>query len=563
MLLKRLDEFHHRIKSELPPPYHKQHEIHWIIDITSTGKFKGFTETTGDDGSHLEEPIPYFRRSGANPPPYLVVDKPPYVLDVGLDKFSDEKANRRHKSYIEMIESCAESCPTPEVQAVLSFLNEHREKAIAQLPEGLDPDDWITFRVNGQLVHRLEEVGEFWKEHEISRAAEKSKLEAQCIVCGKVHPIADRHPVEIQIGRDRTQLVTANENAYESYGLEASAIAPICNPCSLKYGLALRYLFNSDKHSRSIANVNVAFWTKEPADFNFLQMLSEPDPDEVARLIESPWYSTESPSIKANDFYALVVTSNQSRLIIRDWLEVTVSRIQKSISKYFKLQKLVDNYGREGSPCGLYSLASSLVRDFRNLSPRVVPALLNCALKDNPLPRWLLHQAVKRAHADTDNRMTYPRAVLMKMVLNSKILTGKEEKMTPKLDPKNDNSAYLCGRLLSVLEEIQQAAVPSANTTIVDRFYGTASSAPASVFGNLMRKCQNHLGKLRNTKKGAYYALQSQLEEVYSGLSEFPKILNIEEQGLFAIGYYHQRAASRAEARKRAKEKEESEATTT
>lgn len=562
MLLQRLDELHDRIKSELPPPYHKQHEIHWIIDIGSTGKFKGFTETTGDNGSHLEEPIPYFRRSGANPPPYLIVDKPPYVLGVGLEKFTDKKANKRNKSYVEMIKSCAASCGRAEVKAVLSFLcNKHKEEAINHLPEKMNPDDWITFRVNDQLVHRLDEVSNFWKDHEINRAAEKSKLKAQCIICGKERPIADRHPVEIQIGRDRTQLVTANENAYESYGLKASAIAPICNPCSLNYGLALRYLFNSDKHSRSIANVNVAFWTKEPAGFNFLQMLSDPDPDEVARLIESPWHSVQPPSAETNDFYALIATSNQSRLIIRDWLEITVSRIQDNISTYFKLQELVDHSGREGNPCGLFSLASSLVRDFRNLSPRVIPAFLNFALKGQPLPRWLMYQAIKRAHVDVDNRMTYPRAVLMKMVLNSQILTEKEGKMTPKLDPKNDNPAYLCGRLLGVLEDIQRAAVPSANTTIVDRFYGTASSAPASVFGNLMRNCQNHLSKLRNTKKGAYFALQNQLEEVYSGLSKFPRTLNMEEQGLFAMGYYHQRAASRAEARKRAKEKEEIETT--
>ncbi|MDY6893488.1 MAG: type I-C CRISPR-associated protein Cas8c/Csd1, partial [Chloroflexota bacterium] len=105
-----------------------------------------------------------------------------------------------------------------------------------------------------------------------------------------------------------------------------------------------------------------------------------------------------------------------------------------------------------------------------------------------------------------------------------------------------------CGRLLAVLESIQEeAAKPrKINSTIVDRFYGTASSAPASVFGHLLRGVQAHLGKLRKEKYGSYIALEKRLEEVQSGLSNFPKTLTMEQQGLFALGYYHQRAADRA-----------------
>lgn len=117
-----------------------------------------------------------------------------------------------------------------------------------------------------------------------------------------------------------------------------------------------------------------------------------------------------------------------------------------------------------------------------------------------------------------------------------------------KLDPDNRHPAYLCGKLLAVLESVQEeAAKPrQLNSTIVDRFYGTASSAPASVFGHLLRGAQAHLGKLRREKPGTYTALEKRLEEIQSGLSTFPKTLTLEQQGLFALGYYHQRAAKRA-----------------
>jgi len=33
------------------------------------------------------------------------------------------------------------------------------------------------------------------------------------------------------------------------------------------------------------------------------------------------------------------------------------------------------------------------------------------------------------------------------------------------------------------------------------------------------------------------------IEDIMSGLSEFPAHLNLDDQGMFAIGYYHQRQA--------------------
>ena len=114
------------------------------------------------------------------------------------------------------------------------------------------------------------------------------------------------------------------------------------------------------------------------------------------------------------------------------------------------------------------------------------------------------------------------------------------------LDSENRHPGYLCGRLLAVLEAVQRAAIPGANTTITDRFFGAASTAPASVFGRLLRGAQAHLSKLRKERRGTYEALERKLEEVQAGLNAFPKILSLEQQGFFSLGYYHQRAADRA-----------------
>src|SRR5262249_55647006 len=117
------------------------------------------------------------------------------------------------------------------------------------------------------------------------------------------------------------------------------------------------------------------------------------------------------------------------------------------------------------------------------------------------------------------------------------------------LNLTNQDSAYLCGRLLAILEAVQRAAIPGVNATITDRFFGSASTAPASVFPRLLRGAQAHLSKLRNERPGTCEALKRMLEEVQVGLAAFPKTLTLEQQGFFSLGYYHQCAADRAAAR--------------
>ena len=116
------------------------------------------------------------------------------------------------------------------------------------------------------------------------------------------------------------------------------------------------------------------------------------------------------------------------------------------------------------------------------------------------------------------------------------------------LDPNRQEPAYLCGRLFAELEQVQKLAI-NPKATIVDRYFGTASSAPATVFGTLLRGAQAHLGKLRKTREGAFYGLQERIEEILKGLPAFPKTLALKEQALFSLGYYHQRAADRAAAK--------------
>ena len=251
--------------------------------------------------------------------------------------------------------------------------------------------------------------------------------------------------------------------------------------------------------------------------------------------------------IDSTPFYATAFSASGGRVAVRDWLDTTVEEVRRHLARYFALQAIVEWDGAAGRPYGLYALSAATVRDVnRELPPNVPKSLLHMALKGGPLPLWLLSQAVKRNRAE--QRITRNRAALIKMVLLSQQPDLPQEDVMVKLDPENQDPAYLCGRLLAILEAVQHAAIPEAGATITDRFFGTASSAPASVFGRLIRGSQAHLAKLRKERRGTYEALQKRLEEIQVGLPTFPKTLTLQQQGLFGLGYYHQRAADRAAA---------------
>lgn len=107
------------------------------------------------------------------------------------------------------------------------------------------------------------------------------------------------------------------------------------------------------------------------------------------------------------------------------------------------------------------------------------------------------------------------------------------------LDTGNTNIGYRLGRLFATLEKIQEEASPGINATIRDRFYGAASGTPVAAFPHLMKLKNHHLAKLEN--RGRAVNLEKIITEIMVGINDFPTHLSLQDQGRFAVGYYHQR----------------------
>lgn len=106
------------------------------------------------------------------------------------------------------------------------------------------------------------------------------------------------------------------------------------------------------------------------------------------------------------------------------------------------------------------------------------------------------------------------------------------------LNPDHPKPAYQLGRLFAALERNQESALPGINATVKDRFFGAASATPGAVFPRLIRMGQHHIAKL----EGGYKVnAEKRVQAIMARIDAFPAHLDLVGQGLFSLGYYHQR----------------------
>lgn len=568
MLLSKLAEYEKAEAAgdkpeEALPPRYNWIWVQWIIDLDERGGLLGFISTVGDDrtsrkGKRIAAPDALITIRVV---PKLLAQKADYALGLapdGADPKKLERVAQCHEAFIALVRECGLAVQEPAVRAVQRFLESFRpDKDV--LPKEFSPGDVVTFRVAGDFPINLPRVRMFWA----NRKEGEDRQRGQCLVCGEEGAISRIHEIKIKgIPEGHTagtSLVSFNAKAFESYGLEQSYGAPVCDECAEGYAKGLNRLIQGEDTSLRIGLARYVFWTRERAAFNPAKLLGNPEPQDVQALLQAVHSSRVAASqvVKAGAFYAMSLSASGGRAVVRDWLETTVEAAQGNIARFFRMQQTAPLYGDEVRYFSLRSLVQSLVPEQRpgqlppNPPPNAATALLRAALLGGALPEWLLFQAVRRNRAEQGplsasprGGLSWARVALIKLVLQSGNPNTNSEK-EGRMDTSTElTPAFLCGRLLALVEHAQASALGDPNATVVDRFYGSASSAPASVFGLLLRNMQHHLSKAKDLKPGIHYWIQRDIEEVVSGLTHLPSVLSLKEQGLFALGYYYQRAAN-------------------
>ena len=549
MLLQRLLEYSQRM-DEPPTTLYNEGPVHYYINLDQDGKSPPQLVNVADRSSPRtrwgqRRPTPQVQRS-SDIRPLLLADKADYTLGYAANEGKIKRARKCHQAYLSLVERCATWTKEPDVLTVLNFLKENPLTKIKLEPD-FEPSGIISFMVNDRVIIDNPAVQAFWAS--TNEPEDNGSQKMQCLVCGNVRPVLDRLQTKVKGipgGQSSgTNIISANEDPYRSYGLHASLIAPTCSKCGEGFTKGLNRLLSSERNRLTSGNTALIFWTREELEFDFLSALDDPDPLQVQTLLQTGQWA----DVDEEPFYALTLSASGSRAVIRDWLETTIGNAKLHLSTWFQRQHITSQSDAMPRYYGIRALARATVREVHDLPASTPGTLLRAAITGAPLPQGILYQAVQRNRVE--QRVTRPRAALIKLALLSQNNDNQEDYMV-QIDTGNQDPGYVCGRLLAVLEEAQRGAVRGISTTITQRYYGTAATAPQSVFPSLLKGARNHLDKLARDRRGAFYVIERRMEEILANLDtehNFPKTLNLEQQGLFSLGYYHQRAQDRAQAR--------------
>jgi CRISPR-associated protein Csd1 len=588
MILTELYSLYQRMEGEPMPSMYGKVKIRWLIPINADGclrgnliDLKGATKAEQRGKTYIIPDL--IRSSGIKPK--LLADNGEYVLGLQKEGADAKKVAERHRQFKALVQRCEDETQEPAIQAILRFYDQWKPDNFAQ--DGVDPADNFTFEVHGvsdrtmipaSAAENLTAVQNFWA---IATEDMDSPM-MTCLVTGKESLVEARLPGKIKgvpNGQTAgTSLVSANAAPFSSYGLENSLTSPISRDAAEGFSKALNDLIAGEKTRLYLGPVVYTFWIKGNFDVGIIHDALEEDQSESVReslnnndddvqieeaqaLLNSPQSAKPQYGVDSDRFYALGLSASGGRALVRSWIDIPVKQAQENLDHWFDAQLIVNEYGQyiDKPYFRVRRLAGNLYRDPKELDLHSAK-LIDVALKGGKLPLDMLARVVRRTAIE--HNVSHAKAALMKLILTTQLathshnpmITMKELNLDPSFENENDTMAYHCGRLLAHLEGIQKAALGDINTTLIDRYYGAAANTPGKVFGELVKDAQAHLRKLRVTKPGTHEALQQRMEGImvkFYSAERFPHTLTMQQQSIFALGYYHQRAANRKEALER------------
>ena len=500
-------------------------------------------------------------------------DKTAYVFGVKRDRdtFEIVETPRELDSFRKLNSDLLCNTDDEGLLAFLKFLENWRPDRFAAL-SGADDilDTNVVFRLGSELqfLHERPAAGEIWLNHLASGIPNDSPNQ-QCLVTGEMHTPKRLHDKIKGVRGAQSSgasIVSFNLDASSSYGKVQGGNAPVSHRAAFAYATALNHMLapGSGRNVR-IGDTSTVFWAESSGDEagaakaeDLFSMILEPsanDETETAELsrtletiAEGRPLSDVDPKLNENSrFYVLGLAPNASRLSIRFWIEDSFGDLAQRAFQHFRdlwIEPVPWNV--PPSPWRLL-LETAAHRKSENIQPTLSGSLLRSILTGDRYPQSLFGAVIARIRADND--INGIRAAICKAFLNrNSRLRNEKEDVPMSLDTSETNAAYRLGRLFALYEQVQLAALGSSvNVTIRDRYFGAASATPASVFPILARNAMHHLASIRKGDKGGLaYWFERQIESVLEGMnSAFPKSLRLEEQGRFAIGYYHQKSSKR------------------
>ena len=553
MILQALCNYYER-KPDLPRLGFETKAIPFVIEINAAGQLVQIEDTRTLEGKkkiarNFLMPQGVKKTSGIAT--NLLWDNAEYVLGI-TSTGKPERVQEQHAAFRAKLDALAEKIDDAGLDAVRKFLQTTDRTQLEADPlwaEILETSPVMTFRLNGDL-------GLVCQRPTIRATLENTDTDAEeitCLISGK-HDGFERLHTTIKgvwgAQSSGANIVSFNKDAFNSFGKEQGANAPVGKRAAFAYTTALNYLLSKESTQRiQVGDASTVFWSEKHTDLedSFADLFDEPPKDDPAKqtraieaLFKSPQTGVLDDGGAKTRFYVLGLAPNAARISVRFWQVGTVAEMSARIRQHFEDLEIV-HASYEKPYLSLFWLLKSTATQGKseNIPPNLAGEFMRAILAGLPYPQTLLQAAVRRIRAERE--VNYPRAALIKACLNrqARYSPSHEKEIAVSLDDSNTNPGYRIGRLFAALEKIQEEAVnPSA--TIRDRFYGAASSTPVTVFSNLMKLKNHHLAKLEEGRKRHFEKL---IGQIMSDINDFPTHLSLADQGRFAIGYYHQRQA--------------------
>jgi CRISPR-associated protein Csd1 len=569
MILQSLNELYSRLAEdtayEIAPPGFSPQKISFEVVLRQDGTLFDILDGRTPDAKGKRQNTLLLvpgeaKPSGSGINPCFLWDNQTYLLGRQPSDKAEGFGLSRFEAFRDKHLALEQVIGDESFSAVCRFLREWKPERVVEFPilEELLTGFGI-FKIQGEkkAVHEVGAVQEWWRR---MQAQEEPGKAAQCLISGKQEPIARLHPKIKGVAGAQSAgaaLVSFNASAYESYGKEQSYNAPVGEDAAFRYGTALNSLLTgpkSSKHRIRIGDTTTVFWTEEPTIVEdcfgelvaygskaVVEVQDETRREQISRLLEAVRSGTHYQDFgdPQTPFFILGLAPNAARLSVRFFHRSTIGDLLAKLHDHHDCMEMVRQFTEtsgKGFPDPEFPAVWQILRETARVADEIPPllggGLVRAIVEGTPYPEGLFTAIIRRIHADRS--VGYLRAATLKAIL----VRNHRQRIPVMLDPANTDHAYLLGRLFATLEKTQEDALGNLNAGVRDRFYSAASATPASVFPRIMRTYHHHLAKLPS---GGRVTREKLVQDILGPLSTFPNQLNLRNQGIFAIGYYHQR----------------------
>ncbi len=559
MILKALYDYYHRSEN-LPALGMELKEIGFIIIIDKYGNFLRFEDRRIDKKSAQQFLVKKSIGRSSAPVANYLYDNSQYVFGYS-DKGSPESMRKYFDTFKAKINEIYNRFTDNEsITAVYTFYQQEPHIMIETMKNDPLWHDIIKnlnkkYSTFSFLIEGDTEIIASKKELIISENKDNEITGSRCLITGQQSKTVEVTTATMIAGSQATAKLVAFQinSGYDSYGKSKGYNAPISEEAEFAYTTALNHLLRSDSRNKfMVGSRTFLFWAssnnkiaKEAEDslFTLLGRIDDNNDDpnkriEVVRHTFLSIYNGMQPTENDDKFFILGLAPNSARIAVIYWQETPLREFARLICKHFEDMEIIDTRKEKKPYIGLHSILGNVTLGGKSsdATPNLPDAVVKSIFQGLPYPASLFQACIRRIRAEQSVNII--RAAIIKAYLNRQNNNSNNKKVNIMLDKENQNQGYLCGRLFAVLDKIQEDA--NGIHSIRERYMNSASATPAMVFATILNLSTHHLEKLNNSKQVFYEKLKQEIISKFDA-NGFPTHLDLQNQGRFFVGYYHQR----------------------